>query len=236
MTAARATLLSILMVSSLAGCAGAGRVPPATNASDGAVRTLSDLRASFKGRMEIGADKQRFEGSLALEAPDHLFVEIAGPVGGVRAVMAVRPHHLVVLLPGTREFIDEEPGPSTYEFLLGLPLDTSGLIELIRLGIDPACADLPCERTIPLAPEAGGNRRSLRVVRRQELLTASLESGDESDALNADARRLELRLRQAASSGLDPIEAGLFDPKIPDGFTRLRPDASRGPAALLLPR
>ena len=178
--------------------------------------------------MEIGDDRQRFEGSLALEAPDRLFVEIAGPLGGVRAVMAVKPHHLVVLLPGTREFIDEEPDPATYEFLLGLPLDTAGLIELIRMGVDPACADQACEKTIPLSADAGGNKRLLRVLRQQDRLTASLESGD--------LRRLDLRLVQPTSAGLDPIEAALFDPKIPDGFTRLRPDGSRGPAALLLPR
>ncbi|HZI94965.1 MAG TPA: hypothetical protein VFE84_12025 [Patescibacteria group bacterium] len=186
--------------------------------------------------MEIGTDRQRFEGSLALEEPDRLLVEIAGPVGGVRAVMAVSPAHLRVLLPATRQFIDEQPGPATYEFLLGLPLDTAGLIELIRFGLDPACAVDPCTKTLPLASDPRGNPRSLQVLRQQAQLTASLAGDDLAGGERTGPTRLELRFTQSTSSPPGTIEPDLFDPKIPDGFTRLRPGASSGPATLLLPR
>jgi hypothetical protein len=236
MTVARLTLLSSLVVSSLVACTATRRVLPATSPAEGPGRTHLAWQATFKGRMEIGVERQRFEGSLALEEPDRLFVEIAGPVGGVRAAMAVSPGHLRVLLPATRQFIDEEPGPASYEFLLGLPLDTAGLIEMIRLGLDPACAEDPCARTLPLPADPRGNARSLQVLRRQAQLTASLAGDDLAGMEQAGPTRLELRFTQSASSLPGTIDPDLFDPKIPDGFTRLRPGASSGPATLLLPR
>src|SRR5262245_47213923 len=178
----RIPLRSILVVSSLVvccGCVGTGRLAPhadpasADATAAGGDRCPGCLRASFKGRLELGSDTQRFEGAVALESPDRLYVELTGPLGGVRAVMAASGERVIVLFPGTRQYIDEDATPSTYEALLGLRLQTAGLIDLIRLADGSGAGAEP--RRLSLAPGADGIARHLIVSRDAGGIAARLE-------------------------------------------------------------
>lgn len=191
------------------------------------------MRASFKGRIDLGADRRRLEGTLALEPPDRLYVEILGPIGGPRAVMAAKGNRLVVLFPASREFVDEEATASTYEALIGLRLDTSSLIELIRFGRGGSCAVDRCEGKIPLAPDEHGVSRDLLVRREGDLLSARLS---EDATMPCEFHGLELRLRETESFDAGQNAEELFVTLIPEGWTRLRPLAEGAVRNLLLTR
>jgi len=168
------------------------------------------LRASFKGRLRIGAERMRLEGAVAAAPPDRLRVELWGLMGGVRAILVSRGGRVVVVLPATRQYMDEEEGTATYEALLGVPLDTHGLIRFIASARPGGCA--PRE-------EAG----------------VTLTCVDGYPRAVFDEGVLDLRLTDFRRPAPGELAADLFDPAIPEGFSRLRPDPHSARAHLLIP-
>ena len=171
------------------------------------------LRAVFKGRLRLGDESMRFEGGVAAAPPDRLRVELWGPMGGLRAILASRGGRVIVVLPGGRQYMDEEEGTATYEALLGVPLDTPSLIRLISSARPGGCAQR-AEAAVSVTCVDGFPR-------------AVFEGGT-----------LDLRLTDSWRPAAGELPEDLFDPPIPQGFSRLRPDAApagSGRARLLVP-
>jgi hypothetical protein len=163
----------------------------------------ASLRGSFKGRLRLGDETMRLEGGVAAAPPDRLRVDLWGPMGGVRAILASHGGRVVVVLPATRQYMDEEEGTATYEALIGVPLDTHGLIRFIASARPGGCA--PRE-------EAG----------------VTLSCVDGYPRAVFDGGVLDLRLTDFRRAAPGEFAADLFDPAIPEGFSRLRPDPPTG--------
>jgi len=213
----RLSLGAILVISSCLGCAGG-----VVKSSPGTGPSV--LRASFKGRLEAGGERQRFEGTLAASPPDRLRVEIAGPLGGTRILVAATGDRVLVLFPPTREYLDERNAAAAFDALLGVPLDTASLVDLIRLGEPDACAAAPCEKRLPL-PDG-----LLVVTRQGDTITARPAPRDEDPQ---GFRALELRLLETEVTGAGPED--LFAPGVPAGWTRIRLDPHSRRGTLLRP-
>lgn len=168
---------------------------------------------------------------MAAVAPDSLRVEITGPLGGVRALLAAGDNRVLALIPGTREYIDEAATAGVYEMLLGLRLDTRALIGLIRLGDEGACPAGSCETRVPMSGEDGAPDRMLIVTRQGATLQARPE---EIGAVPRGLRALELRLDDTTMTRDSPDQHDLFAPRVPEGWTRVRLE-SLAPGGLLLP-
>jgi hypothetical protein len=195
-----------------AGCA--GRAPVVVSPESG---SPTALRIAGKGRVDIGRDRFRFETALALRSPDRLHVEISGPVGGTRAVLAMRGDQVIVLLPSDRIVIEGEPTAAMFESLLGLRLDGRALVRLLDSLGDEA---LPGTRI-----ESG-----LKVTRQADLLVA------EADPATADGfRRLELRVREVERVPAGDLPETLFAPAVPTGWRRIDPAGIPPGSPLLLP-
>lgn len=201
------SLVAMALVGAL-GCAGrsaAARVEPAPMGA-------SAIRAECKGRMDFGGEKVRFEAALALKGSDRLYAEISGPMGGPRAVLAVRGERLIVLLPPSREFLDEPASAPTFEALLGIPLESKALIEMLRL------AGTLESRRLEIASSDAGGPSALLVTGRQDGLRADVEG-----PVAGGLRSLEIQVRSMARLADDALPEGIFSPDIPDGWARLRP-------------
>lgn len=174
----------------------------------GSLRVPGDgLRASCKGRLSLGEETIRFRGDVALSPPDGIRVEMRGPVGGTRALFAQHAGRLKVLIPGRKEFIDEEADAKTIESLLGVRVDARGLFELVSSADPRRCGK----------SENGPN---LMLTCRDGKLLAEFEGGS-----------LELRLEKIERRVAVPEE--LFEPVAPDGWRRLFLDDGVGPAFFL---
>ncbi len=182
------------------------------------------MRAAVKGSLQIGARKTRFEATLALKTPGRLRVEISGPIGGTRALLTARQERVLVLFPPTREFIDEEATPATWQAVIGLPLTTAGLIDLF------AHAGSRGSRRIPLAGESDDGAGSLEVAYEGDRIHATM-------GLPQDAgyRALELRVIELERPGADAIPEDLFTPDVPVGWTRVTPRDATSEVPTLLP-
>lgn len=176
------------------------------------------LRIAGKGRVDIGRDRFRFEAALALQTPDRLHVEISGPVGGTRAVLAMRGDQVIVLLPSDRIVIEGEPTAEMFEILLGLRLDGRALVRLLDSLGDGS-------------PASGSRVESgLRVTRQSDLLVAEADP-----AGPGGFQRLELRVRELERVPAGDLPETLFAPAVPSGWRRLDPARIPHGSPLLLP-
>lgn len=167
-----------------------------------------EMRAAFRGRLHFDGESRRFRGAFALSAPDRIRVEIHGPVGGTRALLVTSANEMLVLLPESRRFIREPATPATFDALLGIPVDTGGLLELIR-SADP----LYCGRAVEVP--------GLVIECRDEGLRATLDGG-----------ALELRLKDSTPPDESGLSSSLFQLEIPDGWKRMRLDGTTRPVLL----
>jgi len=179
------------------------------------------MRAAMKGSLQVGAHKSRFEAGVALKAPDRLRVEVSGPIGGVRALLAARRDRVVVLFPARREYLDEKATPGTWRALIGLPVTTAGLIELF------AHAGASEVRRIPLEGTGGD---VLEVVYEGDRIHATMGEPD-----GDGYRALELRVIDLDRTIPERIPEDLFDPAVPDGWTRVTPRDAATEEPTLLP-
>ena len=226
------TPASLIVLLSVAACA--GKAAPVSSPTRPAAQAESSearaLRGAFKGKLHRFPDRVRFRGTVALVTPDRLYLDLSGPVGGVRAIMATRGSRVTLLLPRTRQFLDEPATPAIYKALLGAPLETRGLIELI-LSADPAAsAPGAPPRRIDLEADPGGAARWLVVSREGELLRAHVASESGAEV----SWGLELRLEGIERPAPEAIPENLFDAKPGPGWTRLDPAASDVGALLFL--
>lgn len=197
-----------------AGCA--SRAPAVVAPVPGAPTAL---RLEGKGRVDIGDERYRFETAVALLSPDRLRVEILGPVGGTRAVLAMRGDQVIVLLPSDRIVIEGSATAEMFESLLGLRLDGRALVRLLD--------SLGDEAEPGMRSESG-----LRVTREADRLVA------EPDPVDPDPggfRRLELRVRGKERVPAAELPETLFAPAMPAGWRRLDPAAASSGSPLLLP-
>jgi len=182
------------------------------------------MRAVMKGSMRVGSRKTRFEAILATKAPDRLRVEISGPIGGTRAVLAASGGRVIVLLAAGREYLDAAATPETYRALIGLPLTTAGLIDLF------VHAGTTGTRRIALPGDGGAEDGSLMVSYEGDRIHATMgEAGEEG------ARWLELRVIEIERTVPAAISDDLFELSVPDGWTRIDPAASSTEGPTLLP-
>ena len=201
-----------------AGCAvRAPAVAPVASPEPGAP---FGLRVSGKGRIDLAREHFRFDAALALRAPDRLHVEIFGPVGGTRAVLAMRGNQVIVLLPSDRIVIEGPPTRELFDALLGLRLDGPSLVRLLGTLGDTQ------EGTLPRTRVEGG----LRVTREASRLVA------EADPPDPDGfQRLELRVHELERVPANDLPDSLFSPTPPSGWRRLDPDHLPPGGPLLLP-
>ena len=194
-----ALLLSLALVSLGVSCSARGPGP---------VHVPGDgIRASCKGTLMLGDERVRFRCDLALAPPDRIRVEMRGPVGGTRALLTHGAGRLLVLLPGSREYIEESAAPATVEALLGIRVDARGLFNLVSSADPRRCGEAESEPGLMLTCRDGK-------------LLAEFEGG-----------ALELRLEEIERRATIPDD--LFAPATPDGWTRLLLDDLAVPAFFL---
>ena len=109
-----------------------------------------------------------------------------------------------LLLPVSRQFIQEPATPRTFDVLLGIALDTHGLIELIRSADPRYCGQ-------------AGEIAGLVVQCEENGMRALFEGGV-----------LELRFKGPVELGGAALPADLFTVEIPDGWSRLELDDAAG--------
>lgn len=213
-------LLALLVVLSLAGCAGRTIVPgpPSPPGAPDA------LRASVRGRMDHGGRSLRFQVDVALRTPGRLRAEISGPVGGVKAILSIQEGRVTALFPGTKEFLDEPALPATVESLIGLPLDPETLIDLFNF---------PGGRGDELLriPSSGDGPPHVLAVHREpdRLLVAAQDPPRDGFA------RLDLRLERGERPAPSTLSEGLFLLTVPEGWSRLSAAARDDGRPVLMP-
>jgi hypothetical protein len=200
------------------GCA--GRSHPAAPGDAGAPGTA--LRGSCKGRLTHEGGAVRFEAAVAVKAPGRIYMEVSGPVGGTRAILAVSGDRLVVLIPPRRQFLEEKATPATYERLLGLKLTTATLLDLI------GSATRDGTRRLQASPADDDGGPALLVTTEGARVRAvpdpSAAGGFES---------LELRVREMQSVRPEELPDTLFEIAIPEGWTRIAPAGGEAGGPLL---
>ncbi|HKY33675.1 MAG TPA: hypothetical protein VJV23_14180 [Candidatus Polarisedimenticolia bacterium] len=204
------------MLSCVAGCAGRGlRTEPAPHPGP-----ASSLRISGKGRIDLERDTLRFEAAVALRLPDRLRVEVAGPLGGTRAVLAMRGDRVIVLLPAERAYLLETAGPGLFESLLGVRIDGPSLVRALAAAAEPGHRG-----TVGPAGED-----AFFVSHAEDRLTiAPVRPARDG------FRRLELRVRELERTAADSLPDALFAPEAPEHWRRLGPPGSISGGPLLLP-
>lgn len=203
-------------------------------------------RVLYSARVE-GPDGRRpgFRLAAAVAPPASLRLEVLGPAGGARLVLATEGTRATALLVSGRRYDVVPATPAAFEAWTGLPLGPAALVALLsgrapcgtdstRAGDADPCAGL---RFHPRGIEATGCSGALE--NRDGAVLATLAcSGDDPRGwpehirveLPARGRSLDLRRTDGPSAALLP--EALFDPEIPDGFERA--DLFRDPASPLL--
>lgn len=194
-----------MVVSWLAGCASRA-IGPAGSPVAGA-----PVRFELRGRLDQpDGSRVRFEAAGLWNPPGSLRIEVRGPVGGVRALVAVRGERMKVLWPGERRWFEAAATRETWERLVGLPLSSEELGTLVS---DPS-------------DEEGAGRRRLAgsgwEIRRSRSRITLIPAG------SAHARFARLELTGVNVAGITPDEAppALFDPAVPAGWARFEPGPS----------
>jgi hypothetical protein len=120
---------SLLAGAAALGLACAGRAPVTE-----AVRPAAEgggYRALFRGDWRGPGGRERFRLAAALLPPDRLRLEVLGPVGGPRLVVAVDGRAALALLPAERAYDSGEATRETIDRLLGIPLLPAHLVALL---------------------------------------------------------------------------------------------------------
>ncbi len=179
------------------------------------------IRTWVKGRITAGGKKSRFEGALVAVAPDRLRVDISGPVGGTRAMLAVHNGRLRVLFPAQREYLEMDAAPEAWEALLGIGVDTATLIDLIR----------QAETGAPVLPVRAGNGlvRTLTLDRKGDHLVVAVP---ETPA--GPFEQLDLQLREVEHPAPGSIDPAAFRLEIPEGWRKLDLRSGSDAAPVLL--
>jgi hypothetical protein len=247
----RALILGVLAAALLAtaACAGAAAKPPASSAASPESR--AGTRVLYSARVETPEGRrQGFRLAAAVVPPDHLRLEVLGPAGGARLVLATEGRHATALLLSGRRYDVVPATPTALEAWTGLPLGPTALVALLR-GHAP-CAPTPGttgDRTsedpcpdLRFLPAAGAATSGCSGTLENDggAALASIEcAGNGPDgwpeqirvALPARGRSIELRRSDGPTPAL--LEEALFAPGIPPGFERADLFSGAGGASLL---
>jgi hypothetical protein len=205
----------------------------------------------FAARVEApGGRRPGFRLAAAVVPPDHLRLEVLGPAGGARLVLATEGGRATALLLAGRRY-DVVPATSTaLEAWTGLPLGPVALVALLRgrapcgarsgTADDGAGAD-PCAG-LSFRPAAGDRAAGCSGTLEDHAgaPVATIEcAGDEPGGwperiridLPARGRSIDLRRTDGPTPAL--LQEALFAPDIPPGFERADLFAGAGDEPLL---
>jgi hypothetical protein len=85
----------------------------------------------YHATLEGGSKHRKFRLAIAFQRPGRLRMEVLGPVGGARAVIASDGQWLRAALPPRRVHARASASPGSLGILLGLPLSTDDLLEVL---------------------------------------------------------------------------------------------------------
>jgi hypothetical protein len=87
--------------------------------------------AVYRCRVIEGAAERRFRAALLVGEPDRFRLELYGPVGGPRLLMASDGTALAAALPSDRLHAEAAATPASFAVLIGLPLGGADLVALL---------------------------------------------------------------------------------------------------------
>ena len=187
----------------------------------------------YQATLQEGSRNRRFRLALAFSGGERLRLEVLGPVGGPRAIIASEGLTLQVVFPPQRVFARGLATPAGMEVLLGLPVRPGRFLALLTgsshvPGIGPA-VDGPPESTL----QAHYERDSGRLTRADLRLTDAhgvvslytveyLDPGEGPWGVQAQQirlvhgdRKLTLRVKSAARK---PPAPEAFRVRVPERF------------------
>jgi len=146
---AGAVTLGLLMVA-----CGAAHPPDttATSPPGGPGRAAPGYRALFRGQWEGREGRGRFKLAVSIASPDHLRLELFGPVGGPRLALIASGQSVVVLRPADRTFERSDATAGTLERWLGVPIGPSEFAALLQG--EPMCASGAARGEVRTRPAA----------------------------------------------------------------------------------
>lgn len=118
----------ILLPLLAAACATA-RPPEAIGAGGALARR--GYRALFRGESEGAGGKGRFRLAVAILPPDRVRLEVFGPAGGPRLIVAATQDKALALVPSERAYERADSSASAIEKFTGVPLDVPDLVALL---------------------------------------------------------------------------------------------------------
>lgn len=219
----------------LTGCVAAGRIGPVgSKPPDG---SPDGLRALYRTTVHYGGEIRSFRVILAAVPPDRLRLEILGPLGSARLILAIDPAGAVGLFPHDGLFFRHPDPVRVIEALLGARV---GVVDLIAVWIGGRFPD-----AVRSGGAAGaGLRFDLRLDPRTGLVRGATlvrdEPGGETILVagypdrtvrQAVPRRIELEVPrtglrivsrlQRGGAAAPGMPADLFRPAVPDSYRRV---------------
>jgi hypothetical protein len=182
----------LFLVAMAAGCATAPDTGPTSSdpflLPEFSPARVGPMLAHFKTTVHSQAGKRNFRQIVAAEPPDRIRLEIFGPFGHPRLILAVRENVAVGIFPRDGVYFLESDSAAVFRELLGVEIDAAALVPILTG--DVLYRD---DRTRIGVPQPGPDGWRLQV--RQE------DSGLEYDLV------LETGTRRIAAAGLTPAGA-----------------------------
>jgi hypothetical protein len=187
----------------------AGHRPPS-----GEPEVPNGSRLLYKAESQTPEGRNRFRVAAAVRPPDHLRLEILGPLGGPRLLLATDGREAIAIDPTGRRYDRAEATAEALGRITGLPLDPAGLVAALQGRV--VCA--PGVSAAGTAP--GGDAEGCRLGDASYLSEGSVRSWPASITIGLP--RLPGEIRLILIEGPAPATLGdeIFAPMPPTGFVR----------------
>jgi hypothetical protein len=162
--------------------------------------------------------KTHFRMAAAVRPPDHLRLELFGPMGGARLLLATDGSDALALLPRQRLYDRARASPRALARLTGLKFEPAGLVGLLR-GQAPCAA---AEQVFEPADQEGVEGVTLRCRLDDAVVAVRVAGGSwaTSIRIGLESVRKSVRLDLVEGPTASSLADDLFAPAIPEGFTR----------------
>jgi hypothetical protein len=167
--------------------------------------------------------------AAAVRPPDHLRLEILGPLGGPRLVIATDGREAIAIDPTGRRYDRAAATAESLARITGLPLDAAGLVAALQGRVTCAPGATPADAT------PGRARETCRLGDASYLSEGSVMSWPAAITIGLPRLPGTIRLVLVEGPAAATLADDLFLPSPPPGFARAEILGGTGSPALFTP-